>query len=178
MPVHAWRLIAISTLAVAGADALHAQAPVGVRLPGYLSAVRLDSGTVAASIPASPGAVFWAARQIFSEFKIPTPEADSARGYLVNRRFIKLRSLAGSPLSTFLNCGTGITGPNADAFRVTMAIGAFIEPAGPTASRLRLNLVAGAESTEGASKSAVACASTGVLEERLARLIRTRAARP
>jgi hypothetical protein len=132
----------------------------------------LDSGSVAVTLPASAGAVFFAARQVFFELKIPTPIADSARGYLINGRFVKLRSLAGSPLSTHVDCGSGMTGPNADSFRVTMAFAALVDPISPNTSRLRLTVLAGAESTEGVSKGAVACASTGVLEERFLETIR------
>jgi hypothetical protein len=134
----------------------------------------IDSGSVDVTLPASAGAVFFAARQVFFELKIPTPLADSARGYLINGRFIKLRSLAGSPLSAYLNCGYGMTGPNADSFRVTMAIAALVDAISPNTSRLRLTVLAGAESTEGASKSAVTCGSTGVLEERILRTIRVK----
>ena len=134
----------------------------------------LDSGSVDVRLSASAGAVFFAARQVFFELKIPAPMADSVRGYLINGRFIKLRSLAGFPLSTYLNCGSGMTGPNADAFRITMAVAALIDATGPSTSRLRLTVLAGGESTEGVSKSAVACASSGVLEERILRTIRVK----
>ena len=142
-----------------------AQRPTAVRLPGHPGSMSLDSGSVDVALPASAGAVFFAARQVFFELKIPTPMSDSAGGYLVNGRFIKLRSLAGFPLSTYLNCGSGMTGPNADAFRVTMAIAALIDATGQSTSRLRLSVLAGAESVEGVSKSAIACATTGLLED-------------
>ncbi len=156
------------------ASSVGAQRPTAVRLPGYPAPMSLDSGSVDVTLPASAGAVFFAARQVFFELKIPTPMADSARGYLVNGRFVKLRSLAGSPLSTYLDCGSGMTGPNADAFRVMMAIAALVDATGPNTSRLRLTILAGAESTEGVSRSAVACASNGVLEERILRTIRVK----
>ena len=156
------------------ASSVGAQRPTAVRLPGYQAPMPLDSGSVDVTLPASAGAVFFAARQVFFELKIPTPMADSARGFLINGRFVKLRSLAGSPLSTHLNCGLGMTGPNADTFRVTMAIAALIDATGPNTSRLRLTVLAGAESIEGVSKSAVACASSGVLEERILRTIRVK----
>jgi hypothetical protein len=149
-----------------------AQRPTAVRLPGHAAPMSIDSGGVDVPLTASAGAVFFAARQVFFELKIPTPLADSARGYLINGRFIKLRELAGFPLSTYVNCGSGMTGPNADSFRVTMAIAALIDATGPNASRLRLTVLAGAESTEGVSKSAVACSSSGLLEERLLKTIR------
>ncbi|HEX6942126.1 MAG TPA: hypothetical protein VF128_04325 [Gemmatimonadaceae bacterium] len=154
------------------ASSVGAQRPTAVRLPGHPAPMSLDSGTVDTTLPASAGAVFVAARQVFFELKIPAPIADSARGYLINGRFIKLRELAGFPLSTYLNCGAGMTGPNADAFRVTMAVAALIDGTGPNTSRLRLTVLAGAESTEGVSKSAVACGSSGILEERILRTIR------
>jgi len=166
------RALFISLVLCLAPLSLSAQRPKAVRLPGYLAPLPLDSGLVDATLPASAGAVFRAARQVFFELQIPTPMADSARGYLVNGRFVKLRSLIGSPLSTYLNCGSGITGPNADAFRVTMAIAALVDSTGPYTSRLRVSVFAGAESTEGVAKSAVACASSGVLEERILATIR------
>lgn len=162
-------------LAVSSAGA---QRPAAVRLPGHPGPMSLDSGSVDVVLPASSGAVFYAARQVFFEMKIPTPMADSARGYLVNGRFIKLRSLAGSPLSTFVNCGSGMTGPNADNFRITMAVAALVDATGPNTSRLRLTVLAGAESTEGVSKSAVACGSSGILEDRILKTIRLKLGRP
>lgn len=156
------------------ATSVGAQRPTAVRLPGFAAPMALDSGSVDVTLPASAGAAFFAARQVFFELKIPTPLADSARGYLINGRFVKLRSLAGSPLSTYLNCGSGMTGPNADSFRVTMAIAALFDATGPNTSRLRLTVLAGAESTEGVSKSAVACGSSGVLEERILKTIRVK----
>lgn len=156
----------------------NAQAPRMVRLPGFLGALPLDSATMIVTIPTTPGAVFWAARQVFSEFRIPVPVSDSAAGTLANPRFVKLRTLAGAPLSTFIACGQGITGPNADTYRVTMAVAAFVEAAGPSAARLRLTLFGGAESPTGSASSAVACASTGVLEDRIANAVKLRARRP
>ena len=92
------------------ANTVGAQRPTAVRLPGHEAPMSLDSGAVDVILPASAGAVFFAARQVFFELKIPAPISDSAGGYLINGRFIKLRSLAGSPLSTYLNCGSGMTG--------------------------------------------------------------------
>jgi hypothetical protein len=82
------------------ASSVGAQRPTAVRLPGHPAPLPLDSGSVEVTLPASAGEVFFAARQVFFELKIPTPLADSARGYLINGRFIKLRELAGFPLST------------------------------------------------------------------------------
>jgi hypothetical protein len=156
------------------ASTVGAQRPAAIRLPGHPAPVSLDSASLDATLPASAGVVFFAARQVFFELQIPTPLADSARGYLINGRFIKLRSLAGAPLSTYLNCGAGMTGPNADAYRVTMAIAAFVDATGPSTSKMRVTLLAGAESVEGVSKSAVACTTSGLLEERIFRTIRNK----
>jgi hypothetical protein len=169
----AWRTVLPGVVAFFLASPAGAQ-PRGVRLPGYQSAMSFDSGGVAAAIPASAGAVFFAARQIFSELGIPTPVADSIRGYLVNGRLVKARNLAGSPLSTYLHCGMGLTGPNADTFRVTMAVAAFMDSTSPSTSRFRIVLLAGAESTEGVSKSAVTCATSGVLENRIIQAVKLR----
>jgi hypothetical protein len=148
--------------------------PQGVRLPGYQSAMSFDSGGTSITLAASAGAAFFATRQVLFELGIPTPMADSVRGYLINGRFIKARNLAGSPLSTYLHCGQGLSGPNADTFRVTMAIAAFMDSTTPSTSRLRVTVLAGAESTEGVAKSAVSCASSGVLENRILQTVKLR----
>jgi len=148
--------------------------PRAVRLPGYQAALPFDSSAVVAALPAAAGAVFFATRQVLFELGIPAPIADSVGRYLVNGRLIKSRSLAGLPLSTYLNCGQGVTGPNADSFRVTMAVAAFMDSTGPMTSRLRVTLLAGAQSTEGVAKSAVACGSSGVLENRIIESVKLR----
>ena len=123
-----------------------------------------DSGTVDVTLPASAGAVFFAARQVFFELQIPTPLADSSQGYLVNGRFIKLRSLAGFPLSTYLNCGSGMTGPNADAFRIHLAIVARLVPLPNERTRLTVALAAGGTNVSGNAWDPVRCPTRGVLE--------------
>lgn len=168
---HALLGIVVACLPAAPAGAQ----PRAVKLPGFQGALSFDSSAKVSAIPASAGTVFWATRQVLFELGIPAPFADSARGYLVNGRFIKMRNLAGSPLSTYLNCGSGMTGPNADTFRVIMAVAAFMDSTGPSTSRLRITVLAGAESMEGVAKSAVACGSSGVLENRIYELVRRRA---
>ena len=148
--------------------------PTAVRLPGYQGPLPFDSSAVVAVMPASAGAVFLAARQVLFELGIPAPVADSVGRYLVNGRLIKSRSLGGLPLSTYLNCGLGLTGPNADSFRVTMAVAAFMDSTSPSTSRLRVTLFAGAQSTEGVAKSAVTCGSNGVLENRIIESVKLR----
>ena len=151
--------------------------PRAVRLPGYQAPMSLDSTAAIALMPVSAGAVFFATRQVFFELGIPAPIADSAKGYLINPRFIKMRSLARRPMSAYLHCGDGMTGPNADTFRVTMAVAAYMDSTGPSSSRLRVTVLAGAESVEGVAKSAVACGSSGVLEDRILQAVKFRARR-
>ena len=151
--------------------------PNAVRLPGYQAPLSFDSSAIIAAMPASTGAVFFATRQVLYELGIPAPIADSVGRYLINGRLIKSRSLGGQPLSTYLNCGLGVTGPNADSFRITMAVAAFMDSTGPATSRLRVTVFAGAQSTEGVAKSAVACGSSGILENRIIEAVKLRARR-
>ncbi|MDQ3556616.1 MAG: hypothetical protein M3409_07535, partial [Gemmatimonadota bacterium] len=64
--------------------------------------------------------------------------------------------------------------PAANTYRIQMAVVTQLQPLPSGRSEARTTVQATGTSTEGTSTSAVACSSTGVLEERLASEIRAR----
>lgn len=87
------------------------------------------------------------------------------------------RQLNKVPLSRFLECGVTATGqPGADTHAVRLQVTTVVEPDG-TGARLRTQVLARATSVENSS-GVQECASTGVLEQRLARAVDARLGTP
>ena len=87
------------------------------------------------------------------------------------------RQLNKVPLSRFLDCGTTATGqPGADTHAIRLQVTTVVEPDG-TGARLRTQVLARATSVENSS-GAQDCASTGILEQRLAQAVDARLGSP
>ena len=147
--------------------------------PGFKAQVALDTMESPREISAPYGKVFLAAVAAFDELKIPLDQRDSIHGVVGNLAIRKVGSFAGSQLSRWFNCGIGITGANADNFRISLAVALILDPVqGSDKTLLRAGAVAGAEDRQGSMKEAVACGSTGGLEAKLVELVRKKAGVP
>ncbi len=166
-------LIATSIASIAGSVAAGAQSSphLAVGLPGFSTAIVLDSVASMYTIAAPRKAVFGAAVQSLQELDVPIEAVDANRGIIVNTSIVKMHRLGKMRLTQIMSCGTNITGLIADQFRLTMAVAVIADSIGPAETKLRIALAGGAESVDGASKPSVMCSTTGVLEERLAKLI-------
>lgn len=168
-------------LAMVGAPmAVRAQAPRAVvRLRPFTHPVVLDSLARSREYDAPAGAAFRAAVEAFGALKIPVGTRDSAAGVVANLNWVRSGSIGGAPISRYLNCGQGLTGPHADTHRVTVVIAALIDPLPGGRSRVGVGLSGASRDMTGHSVEPNACETTGVLEHRLADLIQSRlAARP
>lgn len=166
------RLIRQSVIAVALASLSHpALAQRGERmrvaLPGFGAHVVMDTVGEVREVPASPGKVYHAASLVLRNLRIPIDVSDSAAGLLGAAKLTRMRNVAGSPLSRFLECGAGMTGPRADSHRVQMPLLLFLDPMPNGYTKLRVSLVASAQDNSGTSNSPVQCGSTGALEKKL-----------
>ena len=144
---------------------------LAVGLPGFSTAILLDSVASVYTVAAPRKAVFGAAVQALQELDVPIEAVDANRGIIVTTSIVRMHRLGKMRLTQIMSCGTNITGLIADQFRLTMAVAVIADSVGPTETKLRLALAGGAESVDGASKPSVMCSTTGVLEERLAKLI-------
>jgi hypothetical protein len=146
-----------------------------VRLPAYPAVIALDTIAVRTEVPAPKLEVFQvAAAALETEFKIELKIRDSTSGLVGNLELVKLRSLGRSPMSRYVSCGSGMTGPNADSYRVYLAIIAIVDSVAPDKTRLGVALAAAAQDLQGSSKQPVMCGSTGALEGQVRRLVAAR----
>jgi len=82
------------------------------------------------------------------------------------------RRLGKAPLSSYLRCGDGITGPNADTYAVYLSLVSFVQPgeaAGTT--RLYTLVAAQAEDVAGGRNDLIACTSAGTLERKIGQAV-------
>lgn len=168
MPTH---LRALAALALC-ASALGAQVRVVVSLRGYQTPVMLDTLGLQVAVNAPPEKVYAAAVAAFGELRIPVNILEPARGIVAATRLTKMNSLAGSQLSQFFSCGTGMTGPHANEWRLEIAVAALLDAGADRTTTLRLATLSSAQDVGGSAKDPLPCVSTGVLEAKLLALIK------
>ena len=146
--------------------------------PGFTAQLALDTINAPIQLDAPYEKVYAATVAAFDDLKIPLDTRDSARGLVGNLALKKSGSMAGSQLSRWFNCGNGMTGPNADTFRIYLSVAALLDHVSATSSRIRISMAGGAQDMQGSAKDAVPCASTGGIESRLLEILRKRIATP
>ena len=127
----------------------------------------MDTAGVWRDAPGSHARVYEALITVFDAIKVPLTIRDSTYAVLGNLQFSKSRTLAGAQMSRYFECGSGLTGPNADTFKVTMALMVRVEAVTPETSRVRTGLIAGAQNIMAGSADPVRCSTTGMLELRM-----------
>ncbi|MBM4194935.1 MAG: hypothetical protein FJ202_11225 [Gemmatimonadetes bacterium] len=162
-------LSAFATVLLAVAVATRsAGAQVRITLPSWHEPIVLDTLKQDYPLNAEPAAVYSAVLKAFGELEIPTGRTDSKAGIVGSERFEKTRNLAKAPLSRWFSCGESATGPNADAYRLSIAIAAWVQPSAGGGTTLGVAAVASAQDFGGVAKRPTQCGSTGLLEQRIA----------
>lgn len=150
----------------------------GIDAEGGAVAVRVaGSGAVSTTIDAPPAQVLAALRQAHAALGIPITLDDPPRLRLGNLDFHRTGSIGKMRMSRFVSCGDGITGPRADVYRIYLSLESIVVPAAGGASELRTALVASASGMAGGAPDRIPCGTTGVLEARIAELVRAQLAR-
>jgi len=129
-------------------------------------------GVVTEVVQATPEAAWAALPNAYADLGIAVKEVSEASRVLGNARLLVSRRLGETPLSRYLECGSGLTGPFADRYRVEMLIRTAVVPAEGGGARLESYLEASARNPEGSSNTGVACASTQRLERMIAERVR------
>jgi hypothetical protein len=155
--------------AVLAAAPLGAQAP-GTRavLPGIETPILLDTLGLSYPITGERDAIFAALTTVFQELKIPVESPDPRRGLASNLNADISRRLGGQPLSRYLDCGRGFSGNNADFYRITLAVSAWVEPATGAPKQLFVAIAASGRDPAGSKSAYSQCTSRGALEKRIA----------
>lgn len=163
--------VASSVIPVAAAAAQSARVRIGII--GHPGPVAVDSLASIVPIAAPAGATFAAVSKVFTdELRIPIDSRDSLRGVVGVSSVARMRTFANARISRWLNCGSGITGLNADNWRVFITAFAFVDRADSASTTLRLAIVGGARDVAGSSTEPVACGSNGTFENLVAERVK------
>ena len=119
-----------------------------------------------------------ALRAAYAAIGVEVKYFNPATGEIGNLEFVKLRKMAGEPLTEFVNCGSTVTGPAADTYRVTMLLVSTVKAEG-TGSRVETRFQSHAEDpAQGTSAMGVmGCQSLGTLEQKLHKALTDRLGR-
>ena len=166
-------VIALVAAIPAGAHAQVAQAKEGVRvkLPAWIEPVLLDTLRTEHHVAAMPEAVYSAVLKSFFDLGIPVGNTDNKAGIIGSERFERSRTLGGAPMSRWLSCGDNATGPNADSYRLTIAVAVWVKPDKGGGTLLSTAIVASGMDVNGISRNPRECASTGRLEQKIVDLV-------
>lgn len=124
----------------------------------------------------APATVLAAARQAYAGFMIPVTLDDRVNRRVGNPDFYRVRQFLGRPMVELVDCGSGMTGPNAASFRIYMALVTRVKDAPGGASDVSVQLSATAKDlTSGTSTDLLPCGSSGKIEQRLLDEIEKRA---
>ena len=163
-------------LASLAASSLRAQLyRARVWLPAYPNVIALDTIAIRTEFPAPRLEAFQVTAAVMeAELKIELKVRDSTAGVVGNMELVKMRKLGRTPLSRYVSCGQGMTGANADSYRVYLALIAFVDTVPGKGIRLSVALAAAAQDLQGSSKPPVKCGSTGLLEGQVRRQVAAR----
>jgi hypothetical protein len=152
---------------------MQAQRPAPeVRYPAFTQPIKLDTLVLAwERVNASRAETFAAVRAVFDSLKIETDYVDSVGGAIGALRARAPKRIGGERLSSFFNCGRSMTGENADTRRVTMTVVTFMRAVELKVTEVGTGLVGQAQDLSGSSNALQPCASLGVLEGRLAKVV-------
>ena len=140
---------------------------VRITLRAWREPVLLDTLAQEHHLSAPPEKAYQAALRAFADLGIPVGNTDGKRGIIGSERFEHTGPLAGAALSRSFECGDGATGANADAFRLEIAVVAFVKPAADGGTTLGLATIASGRDPAGPMRKPKECASTGSLETKL-----------
>jgi hypothetical protein len=138
--------------------------------------IRRDDFVAVNELQAPRAAAWQQLLEVWEEVGLPQPNVDARSFTLTVVQGTLHRSLGRERLSTYLNCGSSMSGLNADTHRVRLTVQALLEPSGTDASRLHVRVDATAQSLEGASAALQQCTSKGTLEALITRRVRERLA--
>jgi hypothetical protein len=155
-----------------------AQQRTVVVTPGFSTQILIDTLGTPDTLAAPRRDVFLAVAAVYQALKVPVELVDTTNYRIGNPGFRRTGTFGGKRLSTWLSCGDGITGPNADSYRVTLSLHTLVQPGPEGRSLLRTAVLAGALNVgEGAGRQPLPCTSTGGLERRIRQMVEEELAR-
>jgi hypothetical protein len=157
------------------ASALPAQTSrARVFLPGFQQPIPIEDSATPFELNVSKGRAYAAIKAAFVDLNVPLDVDDVPGGILGNKSIKALASFGGLQLSRIVDCGSSQRGQNADTFRVSLVLFALLDSVDATHTKVQVAFVGGAVPVGASVQQGVQCGSTGVMEEKLIGLAKTR----
>ncbi len=126
---------------------------------------------------AAPRDSAWKAlSEVLKSLDIPTSYSDAAAGEIGTVKAKIMRRLGKEPLSSYLRCGEGLTGPNADSYVVYLSLAGFVKPAADGQTAIATLLTAQAIDLPNGRNDVMDCTTTGRLEAKIGKAVQIRLA--
>ncbi|MEO8449698.1 MAG: hypothetical protein ABI647_07915 [Gemmatimonadota bacterium] len=137
---------------------------------------RLDTVGTVEPVSGTPDQVFDALIAVYADLSLPVSDPDK-EGHRVGVRGAKcMRQLGKIPLSRFLDCGSGMTGSNADSWRVVLTVISTVRPEPDSKASVSTFVTGEAVDMSGSASDRMGCSSTGNLESEVQRRVKVKLA--
>lgn len=127
--------------------------------PSSRMTIRDDPSGSTAALTVSPAQAWAALPAAFNALGIPLAAVDTTQRF-VRGAATAYRQFQRKSVSSFVECGSSLVGPNADAYHVQLVIESQIDSVGTASSTVRTHV----DATGSGSGATVRCSTTGSLE--------------
>ena len=122
-----------------------------------------DLGSMSGVVSGPADSVYQVLKAFVAGLKLTMKEEDPIAHQIGVKRLRLVRRIGKQPISRYLSCGEGLTGPNADLWHVFLNLGAQVTPA-TKGAKLQLLVHAEAVDVPGGRNERAPCTTTGRLE--------------
>ncbi len=145
--------------------------PFDPRAGRFSTVISSDAARAPDTLAVSSDKVWAALIQVYADLGIPLTVADTENHVLGALRVVQRKPVGGVRLSRLLECGESAYGPNAERYTVQFTALTAMQSVGEKRTAIDTRVVGTATAT--GSSAGVACASSGVLEEKLTAMLRS-----
>lgn len=139
---------------------------------------RLDTVGTLEAVSGTADQVFDALIAVYADLHLPVTDPDKEEHRVGVRGAKCMRQIGKAQISRFLDCGSGMTGPNADSYRITLTVISSIKVELPTRASIATFVTAEAVDMSGTASDRLGCTSTGHLEAELTKRVKLKLAQP
>ena len=118
-------------------------------------------------IDAPPTTVWLAVRKVYADLEIPVTLENPPEHRLGNPSFFKSRTMGGMAMTNWVDCGSGMTGPNATTWRIFMMSLTDVIPDGKGGTTLKTTFTAMGQDVTAGSADRIPCGTTGRFEQNI-----------
>jgi hypothetical protein len=164
-------LVALPAIAsTASAQGAARVGPFDPRSGRFSSVVTADPVRPPDTVAVSRDKVWAALIQVYADLGVPLTVADTESHVIGALRVVQRKPIGGQRLSRLLECGESAYGPNAERYTVQLTSLSAVQALG--AKMTTIDTRVGATATANGQSAGVACASSGVLEEKVTAMLR------